>query len=141
MSQESQKNIPASSLSSDSAVVASRSMAIDIARLAHDRHMTEIVLLELAGRSPVAKHFIICTGTSAQQIRSVSSEIGELGKEKGSEVFGKAGHQEGRWVVVDFVDVVVHIFDDDFRHYYDLELLWGDAPKIDWQRPDTGQPQ
>lgn len=124
-------------LSNDAAVVASRGLAIDVARLASDRNMTDIVLLELAGRSPVAKHFVICTGTSTQQIRSAGSEIGKLGKDAGFEVFGKSGQQQGRWVVVDFVDVVVHLFDDDFRYYYDLELLWGDAPKVDWQRPST----
>jgi ribosome-associated protein len=113
----------------------SRPFAIEIAQLAHDRHCTDITILELGHRSPVANHFVICTGTSAQQIRSVASEISTMGKNSEFPVFSKAGMQQGRWAVVDFVDVVVHLFDDEFRKFYDLELLWGDAPRVDWQNP------
>ena len=108
-------------------------MACQMAQLAHDRHCTDIVVLELAALSPVAKHFVICTGTSEQQIRSVGKEIDELGAENGFGVFGRSGMDQGRWVVLDFVDVVVHLFDTEYRTFYDLELLWGDAPKITWQ--------
>ena len=92
------------------------------------------MILELVDRSPVAKHFVIATGTSTQQIRSVGQELQTLGRQKDSPPLGRDGFQQGRWVVVDFVDVVVHIFDEEFRRFYDLELLWGDAPKLDWQR-------
>ena len=114
---------------------ASRAFAIEAARLADDRHCSDITILELAERTPVANHFVICTGTSSQQIRSVASEIATLAKEHKWNVFGKAGLQQGRWAVVDLVDVVVHIFDSEYRQFYDLEMLWGDAPKIDWSRP------
>ena len=90
-------------------------------------------MLDLVNISPVAKHFVICTGTSDQQLRSVGRELIDLGKDQGFTVFGKAGMQEGRWIVLDFVDVVVHLFDQEYRTFYDLELLWGDAPKIDWR--------
>lgn len=113
----------------------SRALARNVAQLAHDSHCTNIVVLELAERSPVANHFVIATGTSAQQIRSVASEIEQLGKEQGFAVFGRAGRQQGHWVVIDFVDVVVHLFNEEYREYYDLELLWGDAPRLEWQRP------
>ena len=115
-------------------------LACEVAQLAYDRHCSEVVILELADRSPVAKHFVIATGTSNQQIRSVAGEIEKLGKDNGFGVFGHAGIQQGRWAIVDFVDVVVHIFDEEFRKFYDLELLWGDAPKINWQKDsDTGK--
>ena len=118
----------------DESLLASRSLAVEIAKLANDRHCTDIVILELADRSPVAKHFVIGTGTSNQQIRSVANEMEKLGKDNNFPVFGHAGIHQGRWAVVDFVDVVVHLFDEEFRKFYDLELLWGDAPKINWQR-------
>ncbi len=86
----------------------------------------------MAQRSPVANHFVIGTGTSDQQIRSVAREIREFGKDNGFNVFGCAGLEQGRWAVVDFVDVVVHLFDEEYRNFYDLELLWGDAPKVEW---------
>jgi len=112
----------------------SRGLAVEIARLCEDRHCDNIVILELAEISPVAKHFVICTGTSTPQIRSLARESENLGQEKGFAVFGRAGFQQGRWAIVDFVDVVVHIFDQQYRNFYDLELLWGDAPKIDFSR-------
>ena len=127
------------------ALFESRQWACEIARLAHDRHCRDIVVLELAELSPVALHFVIGTGTSDQQIRSVAREIEERGQEKRFKVLGRAGMQQGRWALVDFVDVVVHLFDEEYRNFYDLELLWGDAPKINWQRDrkpaaeDTGE--
>lgn len=115
----------------------SRELAIEVARIAHDRHCSDVVILELADRSPIAKHFVLGTGTSDQQIRAVGGEIAEFGKEQGRQVYNKAGMQQGRWIIVDFVDVVVHLFDEKFRNFYDLELLWGDAPKVDWIRNET----
>ncbi|MBN1437395.1 MAG: ribosome silencing factor [Sedimentisphaerales bacterium] len=114
-------------------LLASRQFACKLAQLAHDRHCTDITILELAQISPVAKHFLIATGTSEQQIRSVGNEMATLGKQENFQMFGKAGIQQGRWVVVDFVDVVVHLFENEYRRFYDLEMLWGDAPTIDWQ--------
>jgi ribosome-associated protein len=111
----------------------SRELACEVARLADDRNCCDVVILELV-QSPVARHFVICTGTSAPQIRSTAHEIEAVGKEQGFAVFGRAGLQQSRWAIIDFVDVVVHIFDDEYRKFYDLELLWGDAPRIDWQR-------
>ena len=123
-------------------MLASRQFACQAAQLAEDRHCSDIVVLELANLSPVAKHFVICTGTSNQQIRSVGKEIADLGKHQGFDVFGKSGLEQGRWVVIDFVDVVVHLFDEEYRRFYDLELLWGDAPRPDWRcdRPDRPDP-
>lgn len=118
----------------DNNLISSRNLARELALLAHDRHCTDIVILELAQRSPVAKHFVIGTGTSNQQIRSVAREMEDIGKQQSFSVFGRAGIQQGRWAIIDFVDVVVHLFDDEYRKFYDLELLWGDAPRLDWQR-------
>ncbi len=113
---------------------ASKQLAIDMARIAHDSRCTDIVVLDLNGRSPVARYFVIATGTSTQQVRAVADEIEIAGKHSGNKAYGNAGLQEGRWAIIDFVDVIVHIFDDEFRHFYDLEMLWGDAPKVEWQR-------
>jgi len=73
------------------ALQASRELARQVAQLAHDRHCSDIVILELADRSPVAKHFVVCTGTSSQQIRSVAGQIAEMGKNNGFKLFGRAG--------------------------------------------------
>ncbi|MBN2210512.1 MAG: ribosome silencing factor [Sedimentisphaerales bacterium] len=112
----------------------SRKLAKAAAQLAEDRHCRDIVVLEVADLSPVARHFVIATGTSEPQLRSVGHELIDLAKEMGFKVFGRAGLQRGRWVVLDFVDVVVHLFDEEFRRFYDLEMLWGDAPKLRWRQ-------
>ena len=115
----------------------SRNLACELARLAHDRHCRDIVVLELAGLSPVAYHFVIATGTSEQQIRSVAREMEDLGHQRDLAPFSRAGLRRGRWALIDFIDVVVHLFDEEFRRYYDLELLWGDAERVCWGRPES----
>lgn len=108
-----------------------RAFAVEAAKLAIDRHCSDVVVLDLRGKNPAAELFVIATGTSDRQTRSVADEIIQEAKPQGFSVFGKAGYEEGRWVLVDFVDVVVHLFDSDSRDYYDLELLWGDAETVD----------
>jgi ribosome-associated protein len=63
-------------------------------------------------------------------MRSVADEITDIAKAQKSSLFGRAGYELGRWVLLDFVDVVVHVFDSQSRGYYDLELLWGDAKRL-----------
>ena len=104
--------------------------ALQAAELAHHRHCKEIVVLDLTGKSPATDYFVIATGTSGQQIRSVAEEITKAAKENGLQRFGRAGYEQGKWILIDFIDVVVHLFDHEYRDYYDLELLWGDAKKI-----------
>ena len=121
------------------AVQSGRDLACEVAQLADDRHCSDVVVLDLADRSPIARFFVIATGTSDQQIRSVAHEMADVAKEKNHTVYNQAGMQQGRWIVVDFVDVVVHLFDAEYRNFYDLELLWGDAPKVAWSRDETDQ--
>ncbi len=102
------------------------------ARIAQERHCTDIVILDLRGLSPATDYFVIATGTSARQMRTVADETSQTGRERGISRFGRAGYEQGRWILLDFVDVVVHLFDPEYRQFYDLELLWGDAEKIDY---------
>ena len=107
-------------------------LAVAAARTARDDNCTEIVVLVLRGISPVADYFVIATGTSDRQMRSTADDIAESGKSIGLKVWKTAGIDSGTWIVMDFVDVVVHIFDADHRDYYDLELIWGESPRVDW---------
>jgi len=91
-------------------------------------------VLDLRGVSPVTDYFVICTGTSDRQMRTVADDIAEHGRSIGQKVWQVAGAESAEWIVMDFVDVVVHIFDESHRRYYDLELIWGEAPKVRWQR-------
>ena len=111
-----------------------RELAVQAARLAHENNAAEIVVLNLTGISPVARYFVICTGTSDRQMRTVADEIAEYGQSVGQRVWHVAGQRSCEWIVMDFVDVVVHIFDQAHRRYYDLELIWGEAPRVRWRR-------
>ena len=109
-----------------------RAFAVTASRLAVSRHCSDIVILDLRGLSPVTDYFVIVTGTSDRQMRTVADEICQAAKENSMWRFGRAGYDQARWIVLDFIDVVVHIFDQQHRQYYDLELLWGDAERIDY---------
>lgn len=100
------------------------------AQIAAGRHCSDIVVLDLKGKSPATDYFVIATGTSDRQMRTVADEICEEARKRGLSRFGRAGYEHARWILLDFIDVVVHIFDEPFREYYDLELLWGDAEKL-----------
>jgi ribosome-associated protein len=87
----------------------------------------------MSGISPVTDFHIIATGTSARQMRSVCDEIDELAEAQGFPSFHRSGYEGESWIAVDYVDVVLHIFSQDARQYYDLESLWGDAKKVEWK--------
>ena len=99
-------------------------------KLAAERHCTDVVALDMRKVSQVTDYFLILTGTSDRQMRGVADEIKDLAKTKDLPLFGRAGYEQGSWVLLDFVDVVVHVFDAKSRKYYELELLWGDAKRL-----------
>lgn len=106
--------------------------ALAAAKIADERHCTDITVLDLRGISPATDYYVITTGTSDRQMRTVADEVSAAGREQGFPRFGRAGYDQARWILLDFVEVVVHIFDREYRDYYDLELLWGDAKRIDY---------
>jgi len=110
-----------------------RQLAIMIARIAHSRHSEDIVILDLRQISDITDYFVIFTGTSDRQMVSVADEIVQEAARFGQRPFNIAGRETARWILLDFVNVVVHIFDEFHRNYYDLELIWGDAPRVKWK--------
>jgi ribosome-associated protein len=113
-----------------------RQFAVEVARLAHDLHSENVSALDLRGISSISDYVIICTGTSDRQIRSVADSVMEFARKLGERPYGVEGYEGGRWVILDYIDVVLHIFSAPYRAYYDLELLWGDAPRIEWARSE-----
>jgi len=107
-----------------------KDFALAAAKSAVERHCTNVIVLDLTGKSPATNYFVIATGTSNRQMRTVADEISELAKKDKQQRFGRAGYEQARWILLDFIDVVIHIFDSEYRDYYDLELLWGDAEKL-----------
>ena len=107
-----------------------KSLALDAARIAREKNCTDITVIDLTGISPATNYFVIATGTSARQARTVVDEISVEAKKQGHQRFGIAGYDKGEWILLDFVTVVVHIFSPDQREYYNLEMLWGDAEQL-----------
>ena len=105
------------------------------ARIADDNKAENIVVLDLRGLTSIADFFVIATGASDRQLRAIADTIQAEARTFGQKAYGVSGYENGTWVLVDFVDVVVHLFDPEHRTYYDLELLWGDAPRIEWEKP------
>ncbi len=109
-----------------------RTFAIEVARLADQMQVADVVVLELRGLSSVADYFVIGTGTSDRQMHAVLDRIEQLASEVGRRPLGIADARDASWIVADYVDVVVHLFDAEHRAYYDLDGLWGDAPRVGW---------
>ena len=102
------------------------------ARIAADRRCEDIVVLDLSGKSPATDYFVIATGTSDRQMRTVADEISEEARNIGFKRFGRAGYEHGQWILLDYVDVVVHLFSRSHREHYNLEMLWGDAAHLEF---------
>lgn len=111
--------------------------AKEAARIAEEMHAEEVVILDLRGISSVADFFVIGTGTSDRQMRAIAEEIEHIGRAVGQKPYSRSGYDSPSWLLLDYVDVVIHLFDPAKRYYYDLELLWGDAPRIEWREPVT----
>ena len=104
------------------------------ARTARDHKARDIVVLDMRGLHPLYDYFIICTGTSRRQIHTLAEEIDDAMRGVGDRRMGIEGYQASKWVVEDYGDLLVHVFDPDTRAYYSLEELWADAPRVDWER-------
>lgn len=114
-----------------------RAFAIALARHAASTRCTNVVLLDLAGISPVTDFFVIATGTSARQMRTVADEVSDIAEQNKYSPLSSSGYEGENWILVDCIDVVVHIFSAAARTYYDLDNLWGDAKKISWESVPT----
>ena len=115
-------------------ILTSLERALKCAEFALDKKGVAVKILEIAKISSIADYLVLATGMSDKQVQAIADSV-----RKGLKKFGKAldieGVREGKWVVIDYGDVLVHIFVDELRHYYDLDKLWGDAPLIDNPEP------
>ncbi len=103
-----------------------------IARICYEKRIEDVRLLDLRTRCPYADFFVIGTGKSAPQIRGVLKDIqAEMAKQK-YKLINEAGRGGDDWALIDYGDVVAHIFSSAARDYYQLEELWADAPDIDF---------
>jgi len=117
-----------------------RAFAVEAARLLSDDKCSDVVLLDVREISQVTDFIVLATGTSDRQMRSALEDVQSLGGERGFPAFRSSVDDRAVWVLADFVDVVVHIFEPNARAHYDLEMLWGDADRLAWSRDGAPAP-
>lgn len=105
-------------------------LALLAAKAADEKHAREIAVLDLRGISLMTDYFVIADAETEVQVRAITSGIQERLRERGIEAARREGWEDARWVLLDLGDTVVHVFRSEDREYYDLERLWGDAPKL-----------
>ena len=103
------------------------------ARAASAKKGEDPVILEVAAVLGITDLFLITSGTNARQVRTIAEEVeAKVAAECGPKPLRIEGLDDARWVLLDYGDFVVHVFQDEVRRYYDLERLWADAPRIEW---------
>lgn len=104
--------------------------ALGIARAALAFKALEVVLMELGRHSSFADYFVICSGKSSRQVQGIADNLETSLKERGIRPLGVEGRGEGHWILMDYGDVIVHIFYEPVRTLYDLESLWSEASLV-----------
>ena len=105
--------------------------ALLIAALAADKKASDVLVLQMEWLTSFTDYFVICSGSSTTQVKTISDYIVETLKAKGIRPMGLEGVSNAKWVLIDFGDVVVHIFEEETRAFYELEKLWMDAPHLE----------
>ena len=104
------------------------------ARVAADHKARDITVLDMRGITPLYDYLVLVTGSSRRHIHTLAEEIDAALHAEGERRLGIEGYVASKWVVQDYGDVMVHVFDPAMRSYYALEDLWADAPRVDWER-------
>ncbi len=111
-------------------------LATVAAQAAADKLATDLVLLDVSERLVITDAFVLCTGNNERQVGAICEAIEDALRKLGAKPARREGEREGRWVLLDFVDVVVHVQHQEERVFYALERLWKDCPAIPWVDKD-----
>ena len=117
------------------AAISSWDKVLLLTRFALEKKARDLVVLEVRELTSIADYFIICSGSSDRQVQSIAQGIAENLNEAGHSLLSVEGANRGHWVLMDFSDVIVHIFYEPVREFYDLDGLWGHAPRVELPEP------
>ena len=118
----------------------SQAIATAAAEAARDKQAADVVVLDVATLLTITDYFVICSVASAPQLKAVTEAVEErirTGLDR--RPVRREGDADGGWLLLDYIDVVVHVFGDEERAYYDLERLWRDAPRPEWAVAGTAR--
>lgn len=104
--------------------------ALKAAELAIDKKAKNTVVLDVKDLTSIADYFVICSGENPAQLKAIAESIDEYFSKKKIKPLGREGMDSARWVLLDYGDMIIHIFDDETREYYNLDKFWIDAPRI-----------
>jgi ribosome-associated protein len=121
----------------DAALPESRLVAVTAARAAAEKQGADITVLDVRSLIVITDFFVIVSGSTSRQVKTIVDGAEEALRGLGVKPLRREGETERRWVLLDYVDVVVHVFGEEERRYYDLERLWKDADRLSWEDGDA----
>lgn len=110
----------------------SKHLATAAARAASEKQATDILVLDVRELIVITDYFVIASGRSDRQVKTIAESIEEALRVEGEKPLRREGRRDGRWILLDYLDFVVHVFLEEEREFYGLERLWADAPVVDW---------
>lgn len=112
-----------------------RQLALLAAEICDEKKAKDIVVLDVRKITTISDYFIVCSTSNERQARAIAEELRMRLKEMGKRELGIEGIDDARWVLQDFGDIVLHIFNEAHREFYDIEGLWADAKHVRWKAP------
>lgn len=106
-------------------------IAKEAANAALDKKAENVTILKMDAVTIITDFFVICTATNRTQAQAIANNVEAVMKEQGMKILHREGLSDGTWVLLDYGDIVVHVFQDEMRNFYGLEALWGDATVIE----------
>jgi ribosome-associated protein len=116
------------------AAITPRQLALLAAETCDEKKAKDIVVLDVRKITSISDYFIVCSTSNERQARAIAESMRMKLKEMGRREMGVEGMEDGRWVLQDFGDIVLHIFHESQREFYDIEGLWADAKKVRWKK-------
>jgi ribosome-associated protein len=112
-----------------------RQLALLAAEVCSDKKAKDIKILDVRKITSISDYFIVCSTSNERQARAITDDLRIRMREIGKRELGVEGVKDGRWVLQDFADIVVHVFHESQREFYDIEGLWADAKQVRWKKP------
>ena len=120
-------------------MVADTGLVLEAADAASSKKAERIAILDVSELLVITDYFLVCNGSNDRQVRTIADEVERrLRESRNVKPFRREGEREGRWILLDYVDFVVHVFGPEERDYYDLERLWADAPRVFYEEGAEG---
>lgn len=118
-------------------MLSSKELAVEAALAADDKKASDVRIMDMRETLGVTDYFVIAGGRNERQVRRIKEAVEERLREHGVKPARREGVRFGRWILLDYLDLVVHVFIDEDRAFYDLERLWQDVPLVDWRDSPT----